>query len=895
MAEDQDKQKPKKTTLIKKKSESSGDGEKKRVRVVVKRKPKSKPRATEGSTPVVSSPEKEAHTEKPVVGAAGEEPQNSAPAEKKRTPAPPSGDAAQPTKKSAVKKSASPQEPSETARKERPAKSSDEGTKREAKAPEKPKPSSETSRSSSSSGLAWSVKNPGERRTPRRSAEEAQRSIMSSVGPRSGNRTAGRGRPGPRREGGRPTNGPGRPNTPGRGAPNRGGRPGGAPSARPGGPRPGGSRPPLGSRPGGPRRPGGPGAPPPSTPSANQKQGGKKFFKSKKGRSSYPRNDRQREKEIHYNRKKPQVRANPIPKEIDIMEVVTVSELARKMNLKANELIGKLMGMGMMVTINQQIDRETAEILAGEYGCKVNVVSLYDETLIETAEDREEDLQARSPIVTVMGHVDHGKTKLLDAIRSTDVVAGESGGITQHIGAYQVKLEQGTVTFLDTPGHAAFTLMRARGAQITDIVILVVAANDGVMPQTREAIDHAKEANVPIVVAINKVDLPEANVDRVKQQLSEVGLIPEEWGGQTAMVEISALKKLGINELLETVLVQAEVLELRANFDRNAEGKVIESRIDPGRGTVATILIERGTIKVGDPFVAGIYAGRVRAMFNDRGKRIEEATPSMPVEVLGFEGMPEAGDPFQVTDDEKHARQVGAKRQELKRVEVAKNVKKVTLANLYDSIQEGEIQELKVVIKGDVHGSVEALQSALEKLSTNEIRLVAIHASAGAINEGDVMLASASNALVIGFHVRPTPRALQAADREKVDIRKYSVIYDAVEDVRHAMEGMLAPDLQEETVGAVEVRETFKVPKIGIVAGCYVTEGKVIRNAHVRVYRDNVRIHEGTIASLKRFKDDAKEVETGYECGIGISNLQDVQIGDTLEIYVIKEVAKKLS
>jgi len=577
------------------------------------------------------------------------------------------------------------------------------------------------------------------------------------------------------------------------------------------------------------------------------------------------------------------------------MEVVTVSELAKKMNLKANELIGKLMGMGMMVTINQQIDRETAEILAGEYGCKVNVVSLYDETIIETAADQAGDLRDRSPIVTVMGHVDHGKTKLLDAIRSTNVVDGESGGITQHIGAYQVKLDQGTITFLDTPGHEAFTLMRARGAQLTDIVILVVAANDGVMPQTKEAISHAKEAGVPLIVAINKVDLPEANVDRVKQQLSELELIPEEWGGQTAMVEASALKREGIEDLLETVLLQAELLELKANYDRQAEGKVIESRIDPGRGTVASVLIERGTIKVGDAFVGGIYAGKVRAMFDDRGNRIEQAFPSMPIEILGFDGVPEAGDPFQVTVDDKQARQVGTKRQELKRVEEAKNVKKVTLDNLYDSIQEGAIQELKVVIKGDVHGSVEALQSALEKLSTKEIHLIAIHASAGAINEGDIMLASASNAIVVGFHVRPTPRAMQLADREKVDIRKYSVIYDAVEDIRAAMEGMLAPELQEETVGAVEVRDTFKVPKIGIVAGCYVIEGKVRRNAKVRVFRESIQIHEGTISSLKRFKDDVREVETGYECGIGISNLQDVQVGDTLEIFVVKEVAKKLN
>jgi translation initiation factor IF-2 len=600
------------------------------------------------------------------------------------------------------------------------------------------------------------------------------------------------------------------------------------------------------------------------------------------------------EKELRYNRKKPQPKANPIPKEIDIMEVITVSELARKMNLKANELIGKLMSMGMMVTINQQIDAETAEILAGEYDCKVRIVSLYDETIIETDADKAEDLLDRSPIVTVMGHVDHGKTKLLDAIRSTDVAGDEHGGITQHIGAYQVAIQEGTITFLDTPGHEAFTLMRARGAQITDIVILVVAANDGVMPQTKEAIDHARDAKVPIIVAINKVDLPEANVDRVKQQLSEHSLIAEDWGGDTAMVEVSALKREGIENLLSQILVQAEIMELKANFQRAAEGKIIESRIDPGRGTVASVLIERGTLHVGDSFVAGIFSGKIRAMFNDRGQKVLKAGPSMPVEIIGLDGVPDAGDPFQVTEDEKTARQVGTKRQELKRVEAAKNVKKVTLDNLYDSIQEGEVQELKVVIKGDVHGSVEALQNALERLSTKEVRLVAIHAAAGAINEGDVMLASASNALVIGFHVRPTPRATSASDREKVEIRKYNIIYDAVEDIRSAMEGMLAPDLKEQTIGAAEVREIFKVPKIGVVAGCYVTSGKIQRNAKIRVFRENILIHESSISSLRRFKDDAREVDTGYECGIGVDKVQDVQVGDTLEAFIVKEVAKKL-
>ncbi|MCK4517016.1 MAG: translation initiation factor IF-2, partial [Spirochaetaceae bacterium] len=540
---------------------------------------------------------------------------------------------------------------------------------------------------------------------------------------------------------------------------------------RPSGPRPGG---PLrsfrGPRPAGPPRPGGaprPGGGPP--PAEDKKPAGKKFYKAKK--QNYARRDRQQEKEIQYKQRKMVPKANPVPKSIDIMEVVTVSDLAKKMNLKASELIAKLMGMGMMVTINQQIDSDTATLLAEEYGCKVNLVSLYDETLIATDEDREEDLTSRSPVVTVMGHVDHGKTKLLDAIRSTNVVSGEYGGITQHIGAYQVALPDGTVTFLDTPGHEAFTLMRARGAQITDIVVLVVAADDGVMPQTREAIDHARAAKVPIIVAINKTDLANANPDRVKQQLSDLDLMPEDWGGSTLFVNVSALTGDGIPALLETLVLQAEVLELKANHETKAEGTVIESRIDPGRGTVATVLVRRGTLKIGDSFVAGIYPGKVRSMYDDHGKRVLVAGPSMPVEVLGSTGVPEAGDPFQVTENEKLSRQIGDKRQELKKVEEARNVKKITLENLYDSIQEGEVDELNVVIKGDVHGSVEALQSTLEKLSTSEIRLSVIRAAAGAINQDDVILASASDAIVIGFHVRPTPQAQQIADQEKVEIR----------------------------------------------------------------------------------------------------------------------------
>jgi translation initiation factor IF-2 len=650
-------------------------------------------------------------------------------------------------------------------------------------------------------------------------------------------------------------------------------------------------------RPAGTGGPGGrPGGGPPPAPDAapeEKKTSSKKFFKAKK-KDNFQKRDRHQEKEIHFKSKKPKVKVNPVPKEISIMEVITVSELAKKMNLKASDLIAKLMSMGMMVTINQQIDADTAQILATEYGCKVNLVSLYDETLIESPKDNAEDLEARPPIVTVMGHVDHGKTKLLDAIRKTNVVNDEAGGITQHIGAYQVETTRGKVTFIDTPGHEAFTLMRARGAQVTDIVILVVAANDGVMPQTLEAISHARDAKVPIIVAINKVDLPEANIDRVKQQLADRGILTEDWGGDVMCCPISALKGEGISDLIDSILLQAEVMELKANYSGVAEGKVVESRIDPGRGTVSTVLIERGKLRVGDSFVAGVYPGKVRAMFNDRGQKIEEASPSMPVEILGFTGIPNAGVPFQVTESDRMARQVGEKRQELQKVENARNVKKITLDNLYDSIQQGSIQELKVIIKGDVHGSVEAIQSALEKLSTQEIHLVVIQAAAGAINERDIMLAAASNAIIIGFHTRPTPKAQAFADQEKVEIRKYSIIYDVVEDIRQAMEGMLSPELREEQIGTVEVRETFKVPKQGTIAGSYVTSGEVRRSAQVHLIRDGIEIFTGPIVSLRRFKDDAKEVKMGYECGVGLEGWTDVQTGDIMEVFVMKEVAKKL-
>jgi translation initiation factor IF-2 len=494
-----------------------------------------------------------------------------------------------------------------------------------------------------------------------------------------------------------------------------------------------------------------------------------------------------------------------------------------------------------------------------------------------------------------MGHVDHGKTKLLDAIRSADVVSGEFGGITQHIGAYMVDTPNGSITFLDTPGHEAFTRMRARGAQVTDIVVLVVAADDGVMPQTVEAINHAKEAEVPIIVAVNKIDKPEANPDRVKSQLSELGLQPEDWGGQTMFVELSALQKKGIDKLIDAILLEAELLDLKANYSRSAEGKILESRIDHGRGIVATVMIEKGTLRIGDSFVAGIWPGKVRALINDKGGKLETATPSMPIEVLGFEGIPNAGDPLQVVDDEKVAREFSSKRQELKRFEDAKNIRKITLDNLYATISDGAIQELKVIIKADVQGSAEALRSSLEKLSNKEVRLNVIQALPGAINEGDVDLAIASNAILIGFNVRPVPKAKLLADQEKVDIRKYNVIYKAVEEIQLAMEGMLKPDTKEEVIATVEVRNTFKVPKAGTIAGCYVLTGTVKRSASANIIRDGIVIHTGKLSSLRRFKDDVKEVAAGYECGIGFEDFDNIQVDDQLEVFEMVEVARKLS
>jgi len=635
-----------------------------------------------------------------------------------------------------------------------------------------------------------------------------------------------------------------------------------------------------------------------TTAANKEKEAGKKFIKKKHGYRRYLKEEEEKEhldKLLQYKKKgvRP-VTANPIPKEIEILETISVGELARKMNLKASDLISKLIALGVMARINDQIDSETATLVAEEYGCNTKVISLYDETVIDEEEDQPEDLKPRSPVVTVMGHVDHGKTKLLDAIRNTNVVDTESGGITQHIGAYKVHLKDREIVFLDTHGHEAFTMMRARGARVTDIVVLVVAADDGVMPQTIEAIDHAKEAEVPIVVALNKIDLKGANPDKVRTELAEKNVVPEEWGGDTLMVEVSALQKKGIDNLLETIILQADMLDLRANPERRANGTVIESKIDPGRGIVSTILVSTGTLKQQDPFVAGVYPGRVRAMFDDNGKPVKNALPSDPVEVVGFSGLPIAGDPFQVTESEKLAKQIGQKRQELKRLEESKNVKKVTLENLYDQIREGEIQEFKVIIKADVQGSAEALKDSLVKLSTSQIRLNCIHAGVGAVNETDIILASASNALIISFRVRPNSRAAEMAKKEKVEIKKYSIIYDVIADVRAAMEGLLAPELREEIIGSGEVRKVIRVPKVGNIAGTYVNSGRITRTAGVRLIRDGIELYSGNIASLRRFKDDEKEVAAGYECGIKIENYDDIKEGDTIEAFIIHEIAQKL-
>ncbi len=579
---------------------------------------------------------------------------------------------------------------------------------------------------------------------------------------------------------------------------------------------------------------------------------------------------------------------------IVLEDTISVQDLAHQMGKKATDVIMKLMAMGVMATINQELDVDTATIIAEEFGATVEVKVSKEEELFTDVEDKPEDLEHRPPVVTIMGHVDHGKTSLLDKIRSTHVTSTEAGGITQHIGAYQVETRGQKITFLDTPGHEAFTAMRARGAQITDIAILVVAADDGVMPQTIEAIDHAKAAGVPIIVAINKVDKPEADPERIKQELTNYALVPEEWGGDTIMVPVSAKKGDGIDDLLDMILLVAEMGELKANPNRNAKGKVIESKLDKGRGSVATLLVQTGTLHVGDFLIVGTTQGRIRAMFDYKGRSLKTAGPSVPVEILGLNEVPEAGDDFIAVDNEKLAKQVADKRQKEKhQQEIARNTK-VSLEDLFAQIKEGDIKELNIILKADVQGSIEAIRQSLEKLGNDEVRVNIIRTAVGGIREADVMLAAASNALIIGFNVRPDVGARKLAEKEEIQINTYRVIYEAIEDVKAALSGMLSPDIKEVELGQAEVRSTFKVPKVGLVAGCYVTEGKITRNARVRVVRDGVVIHDGNLGSLKRFKDDVKEVATGYECGMGFERFNDIKEGDILEAYTFEEVKRAL-
>jgi len=581
---------------------------------------------------------------------------------------------------------------------------------------------------------------------------------------------------------------------------------------------------------------------------------------------------------------------------LEVTEFVTVSDLADLLGVKANDVITTCMDLGMMVSINQRLDASTIELVAEEYGKQVEFVDA-EEVIeeIELEEDKPEDLEPRAPIITVMGHVDHGKTSLLDYIRKTKVAAGEAGGITQHVGAYEVESEDGgKITFLDTPGHEAFTAMRSRGAQATDIVVLVVAADDAVMPQTVEAINHAKAAGVPILVAINKIDKENANPDKIKQQLADHDVIVEEYGGKAQAAEVSAKTGEGIDELLEKVLIEAELMELKANPDRRAEAVVLEARVDKGKGTVANVLVQNGTLNVGDPFIAGPCFGRVRAMENEHGERVESAGPTVPVQLMGFDEMPQAGDKLIVLEDEKTAKEIANRRQQIRREQELRKTKHLTLDDLSRRMALGEVSELNIIIKADVEGSAEALSGALQKLSTDEVGVNVIHTGAGAITESDVLLASASDAIIIGFQVRPSNNARKLAENEEIDIRLFSVIYDAVDEVKDAMEGLLTPEIREQVVGNAEVREIFKVSSVGTIAGCYVTDGKINRNNPIRVVRDGVVIYEGDIDSLKRFKEDVKEVQSGYECGISIVNYNDIKVGDVIENYEVVEEKRTL-
>jgi translation initiation factor IF-2 len=583
---------------------------------------------------------------------------------------------------------------------------------------------------------------------------------------------------------------------------------------------------------------------------------------------------------------------------VKISEAITVGDLARAIGVKFGEVIKKLMDMGMMATVNQVLDLDTATLVAAEFEYSVENVALNVESILEAtpAEDVDDgEREPRPPVVTIMGHVDHGKTSLLDAIRSANVTAGEAGGITQHIGAYAVDVDGRRVTFLDTPGHEAFTAMRARGAKVTDLVVLVVAADDGIMPQTQEAIDHARAAEVPIIVAVNKIDKPEADLERVTRELGNHGLAPEAWGGDTIVVPVSAKTKEGIPQLLEMLLLQADVLELTASTTRRARGTIIEAKLDRGRGPVATVLVQEGTLKVGDAFVCGLEYGKIRAMIDDRGRKIAESGPSTPVEILGLTGVPAAGDTFIAVADEAKARQVAEHRRAKQRETELATTSKVSLEELYSQIQAGGMKELKLVLKGDVQGSVEAIRDALMRLNSDEVKLTVIHSSVGGINESDVLLAAASNAIVIGFNVRPESKASELAGREGVDVRLYNIIYEVISDVRDALEGMLEPTLRERVVGKAEVRQVFTIPSAGRVAGSFVTDGKITRGARARLVRDHVVVHEGKIGTLRRFKEDAREVLAGYECGLTLEGFQDVKEGDAVEVFEMEEVARRLA
>ena len=615
--------------------------------------------------------------------------------------------------------------------------------------------------------------------------------------------------------------------------------------------------------------------------------------KSSKGKAAKYRRDK---RDQHKQKSEEELAAlEEESKILKVTEFVTASEIATMMDVSPTEIISACMTLGMMVTLNQRLDAETLSIVAEEFGYKVEFVTAEIEEENIEVEDSPEDLEHRPPIVTVMGHVDHGKTSLLDYIRKENVIAGESGGITQHIGAYGVELQDGQkITFLDTPGHEAFTAMRARGAQVTDLAIIVVAADDDIMPQTKEAISHAQAASVPIVFAINKIDKPNSNPDKIKEGLSNMNLLVEDWGGKIQSHDISALKGDGVNELLEKVLLEAELLELKANPNKDASGTVVEAFLDKGRGYVSTILVQTGTLKIGDFVLAGKNSGKVKAMHDERGNEVKEAGPSTPISILGLDGAPQAGDKFSVFSDEREAKQIANKRTQLQREQTVRTQKHITLDEIGRRIALGEFKELNIILKGDVDGSVEALTDSLQKLSTEEIQVNIIHKAVGAITESDVLLASASDAIVVGFNVRPMGNARQIADKEQIDIRTYSIIYDAINDVKDAMEGMLSPDFKEEITGLCEIRETFKISKIGTIAGCMVTKGKIVRNSEIRLIREGVVIFTGSLSSLKRFKDDAKEVTKGYDCGLQVKDYNDIKVGDEIEGFINVAIKKKI-